>query len=380
MARFFRFPWATSGDRTEVPFDTDPSGFVSYAEGYGPDYEITPGDPGWKAVPRDETNGLYYDLTDNIRQYQLNGAPDWHPAAANAGVAINYPLNAIVRHNDVVYRSLIANNTVEPGTDATKWAPDSVIGAATTVVAGITRYATEAEAAARTSTTLAVTPAGLGALFNLLLNNPVFPEVLNSTGLFTVTTPSTGVVRVAAGTQFVHRGAFTYTSALTDLPTVANKMYHLRWRPGSGFALYDLASGAYNPSALAETNAAFDTTYDDMLVAVVTTSAGNAVFLTSVANKNVLRTSYAGSAVPVSGPNFSWSADYSVKLNWARTPVGVWAADVYASSPGTSKVQGGANKISAQAQTRYTATMSVFTDWDGTVTDLSSSARAVFSA
>jgi len=328
MARFFRFPWATSGDRTEVPFDTDPSGFVSYAEGYGPDYEITPGDPGWKAVPRDETNGLYYDLTDNLRQYQLNGAPDWHPAADNDGIAINYPINAIVRHNDVVYRSLIANNTIEPGTDATKWAPDNAIGAATTVVSGITRYATTAEAAARTVTNAAVTPAGLGALFNLLLNMPVFPEVIGGNGTFTVTNPSAGTVRVAAGTQWTHRGAFTYTSALTDLATLANKTYHLRWTPGSGFVLYDLADGGYNPSALAETNPFFDTSYDNMLVARVVTSAGNVATITTLVNRARLSSGIltGGVVTRATSPTSVWACQFPTVLNWSRTPAATGSA------------------------------------------------------
>lgn len=126
MARFIRFPWATTGDRSTVPFDTDPGGSVSYSQGFGPDYEIAPGDPGWKPVPRDGTNGFYYDLTDNIRQYQLNGAPDWHPAADNGGVAVSYPIDAIVRHVDTVWRSIAANNTAEPGTDATKWVADAL--------------------------------------------------------------------------------------------------------------------------------------------------------------------------------------------------------------------------------------------------------------
>lgn len=149
--RFFRFPWATTGDRVAVPFNTDPGGAVSYAQGFGPDYEITPGDPGWKPVPRGETNGFYYDLTDNIRQYQLRGVPDWYPAADNGGIAINYEINAIVRHLDVVYRSLIANNTVEPGSDPTKWAVQ------------VTTEASLAEAIAAINGTNVITPRRLGS-------------------------------------------------------------------------------------------------------------------------------------------------------------------------------------------------------------------------
>ena len=149
--RFFRFPWATSGDRAAVPFDVDPGGAVSFAQCFGPDYEIAPGDPGWKPVPRDETNGLYYDLTDNIRQYQVRGVPDWYDATNNAGVAINYEVNAVVRHNDVIYKSLVANNTVTPGTDVTKWAVE------------VSTEASLAEAIVAVNGTNLITPRRLGS-------------------------------------------------------------------------------------------------------------------------------------------------------------------------------------------------------------------------
>lgn len=320
MARFIRFPWATTGDRATVPFDTDPGGSVTYAQGFGPDYEIAPGDPGWKPVPRDETNGFYYDLTENIRQYQLNGAPEWHPAADNAGVAIAYPINATVRHNDLVYRSLTATNTAEPGTDPAKWVVVGIAGPATTAVAGLMRFATTAEAAARIVTDAAVTPAGLGALFNLLLNQPIFPEVAGG-GLFTVTIPVTGTVRVGAGTPWTHRGAFSYTSVQTDLATVANKTYHLRWDRVNGFALYDLAAGSYNPSAVPETDVSFDTTYDSMLVARVVTSAANVATITTLINKDRLALTAVLSGTNIRNPGVNGALfDFAQGINWARTP------------------------------------------------------------
>lgn len=359
MARFIRFPWATTGDRTPVPFDTDPGGAVSYAQGFGPDYEIAPGDPGWKPVPRDETNGLYYDLTDNIRQYQVNGAPDWHPPADNAGVAISYPLNATVRHVDKIWRSIAAVNTVEPGTDPTRWVEDGVAGAATTAVAGLTRYATPAEAAARIVTDAAVTPAGLGALFNLLLNQPIFPEVAGG-GMFTVTSPAAGTVRVGAGTSWTHRGAFSYTSAQTDLATVANKTYHLRWDRVNGFALYDLAAGSYNPSAVPETDVSFDTTYDSMLVARVVTSAANVLTITPLLNKASLWLDYDNTQTIGSqiDPGASaWTLAYrnvSVPINWGRRPaIKALNAVVTASAVSPPGVLGGANVTVINSINRY---------------------------
>lgn len=183
MARFIRFPWATTGDRVAVPFPTDPSGAVSYAQGFGPDYEIAPGDPGWKPVPRDETNGLYYDLTDNIRQYQLNGVPDWYPPTENGGTPIAYPLNARVRYTDnLLYRSLVSANTAEPGSNPSQWAVDVLYGQASTVTFGVTRLATDAEARLKTATDRVLTPSNLAATQTGLLNM----TVLSANGNFIV--------------------------------------------------------------------------------------------------------------------------------------------------------------------------------------------------
>lgn len=125
--KFFRFPWATSGDKTPIPDAVQPSGTVSYTEGFGFDYERDPAtDPLAKRVPRDETNQLYSDITENLRSWQLAGLPEWVTAAQNGGTPVNYPINAMVRHNlggtFLAYQSLIDNNTVEPGSDPTKWA------------------------------------------------------------------------------------------------------------------------------------------------------------------------------------------------------------------------------------------------------------------
>lgn len=375
MAKFFRFPFGISGDRVAVPDDAQPGGEVSYAQGFGPDYELELGvDPGAKPVPRDETNQIHFDVTDNIRQYQLNGVPDWHPASDNGGVSIPYPLNATVRHNDLVYRSIVATNIVEPGTDPTKWVVDGVAGQATTGVAGLTRYATDAEAVARTATDRAVTPANLGALYALLLNNPVFPEVLG-TGLFTLTNPANNV-RIAAGTQWVHRGVNTYTSVLTDRPTVANKTYHLRWDPVNGFALYDLSSGAYNPSSVAEASVTFDTTYDSMLIARVITNASNVATITPLLNKNNLSysektgriTDLSFGDVPQYGIDAAYRLDNIFTYNWGRSPkIDSVNSIVGATAPAPfgSGVGGVANVVYNKSVDRYRTKFDIVTDFIG---------------
>jgi hypothetical protein len=154
---------------------------------------------------------------------------------------------------------------------------------------------------------------------------PIFPEVQNTAGTIVVTAPSTGTVRVPAGTNFLHRGIFLITTAQTDFPTDPSKTYHLRWNPTDGFVLRDLASGVYNPSTLAEGNAAFDSSFDDMLVARIVTNSSNVATITNLSNKNILRNllliDEAFTRTTAAGTGGIWVAPFTpTPLNWARTP------------------------------------------------------------
>ena len=119
---------------------------------------------------------------------------------------------------------------------------------------------------------------------------PIYPDVVG--GLITPVSPGVGVCRIPGNIKFTHRGIYSITTAQQDLNTVANKTYHLRWRPGTDpvatpngeFKLYDLADVAYNPGGLPEWYATFDTTFDDMLVARVTANSSNALNITALWN------------------------------------------------------------------------------------------------
>lgn len=143
---------------------------------------------------------------------------------------------------------------------------------------------------------------------------PIFPETVASDGLIPVFSPANGTVRIPAGYDFIHRGIFTVTTVQTDLPTSASKTFHVRWTP-SGFVIKDLADTGYNPGgALDEANPAFDSKYDDMLLAKVVTNASNVPTVTPLANKNVLAKS---ERIQKLGST-PW--DILSAHNWARTP------------------------------------------------------------
>lgn len=190
---------------------------------------------------------------------------------------------------------------------------------------------------------------------------PIFPDVQTADGRLTVTAPSTGTIRLAAGATFLHRGIFPVTTVQTDFLTDPSKTYHLRWDPTNGFRLLDLASGTYNPSTLAETNGAFDSTYDDMLVARVITNSSNVATITTLANRARLESeqSAAGAATPGTTESASFSNTFT--LNWARTPFAVVTG--LCNQVAGARVNGYANQV-GKTVTRYTVAATVTTDWD----------------
>jgi hypothetical protein len=130
MADYIRYAFAVSGDRATVAQTTQPSGVVSWQEGYGFDYQREQGvDPLAKDVPRDAMNQIIYAISNAAKQYQENGTPDFITTSDNGGTPFSYSKNARVRYDDgvngfLLYQSKVDSNTSLP-TDTTKW---SVIG------------------------------------------------------------------------------------------------------------------------------------------------------------------------------------------------------------------------------------------------------------
>lgn len=106
------------------------------------------------------------------------------------------------------------------------------------------------------------------------------PRVLTVSGKLAFTTGA-GSVTLSAEQGFVFRGLFGFSTddlATRTLATQPSKTYHVRIRHNDGtpaLALKDLADAAYNPGALLETHPSFDTSYDDLFAARVTTDAAN---------------------------------------------------------------------------------------------------------
>lgn len=168
MLKFFRLPFATTGDKTAVPDAVDSNGNVSYSQGYGFDYQRQKTDPAAKNIERDKMNQIFFDITTALAEIQSQGAPDFITPALNGGVAYSYAIGAIVRYSGAVYISLSAANTALP-TDAAKWAllttpPGQIIAVAqNTAPAGYLK----ANGALVSRTTYAALFAAIGTTFGV---------------------------------------------------------------------------------------------------------------------------------------------------------------------------------------------------------------------
>ncbi|GFO83153.1 MAG: hypothetical protein A49_27800 [Methyloceanibacter sp.] len=149
---------------------------------------------------------------------------------------------------------------------------------------------------------------------------PIFPEILSADGRINPTAPATGTVRVPGGVDIVHRGIYLLNSTQTDLLTDASKTYHLRWDLSTDtLSLQDLASASYNASSASEKDIAFDSDFDDALLARVITNSSNIAAITSLSNKpRLFSTAERNASVGDAGAN---GVTKSYTYDFARTPL-----------------------------------------------------------
>lgn len=161
MAKIWDVLFASAGDKQVIPVPVEPDGSVSVTQGWTTDYELPNTDPSYKPVGREEMNGAFYEVTDSIRQLQLQGAAEW------SALLGSYPKGAEVIHAGERWFSPVAGNTTEPGAVGATWLVAGTIAAASETVAGIAEIATQAETDTGTDDTRFVTPLKLfgGRLF-----------------------------------------------------------------------------------------------------------------------------------------------------------------------------------------------------------------------
>ncbi|MEP9397935.1 hypothetical protein [Mesorhizobium sp. KR2-14] len=209
------------------------------------------------------------------------------------------------------------------------------------------------------------------------LFNPVYPEIVSNGGVMSIAAAN-GQIVLAAGQQWVHRGGVLYNSsdlapAQRTKATVPSKTYHLRWRFNAGaptLALYDLADAGYNAGAKAETDIAFDSSYDDMLIARVVTNPANDPTVTPLINRHRLAAEITNSGATSGVGNIS-KRTAALSWNWARRPLmSIYPSQIYVSptSPNNTGFTGTQNhdhdiEIRVDAISRYGASIYLMRDY-----------------
>jgi hypothetical protein len=125
--RYFTKPFAFAGDQTPIPDPLQPSGVVSFNQGWGFDYQRDQAtDPLAKPIDRMEMNYLMSVMTENIKQYQENGFPEFITPADNGGTPYAYQRGNIVQWSASdnapfgYFISTVNNNTSDP-TNIINW-------------------------------------------------------------------------------------------------------------------------------------------------------------------------------------------------------------------------------------------------------------------
>jgi hypothetical protein len=174
--------------------------------------------------------------------------------------------------------------------------------------------------------------AGLATEASLLASMPIHAMV--GTGGTLAYSTGAGNIVVSTGQTITRRGFKVYnvdniSLANRTFVTIASKTYHLRWyAPGVGRAtppsswpdgrlyLEDIADLTYNPSALPETNTAFDSTYDSLLLARVVTNGANALTVTALLNQPILKGTFSRGPTK---PGTVYTTTHT--FNWSRIPL-----------------------------------------------------------
>lgn len=124
MAKYFKNAFAKTGDKEAVPDDSI-STLVSYETGYTPEYELNPDtDPNGNYVGRRRFNQLFADTTENIKQWQDYGYPEF-VADDGTGSPLSYQPGRIVYHSGAFYQANTTTNTAPP---SAQWDEVSLYG------------------------------------------------------------------------------------------------------------------------------------------------------------------------------------------------------------------------------------------------------------
>lgn len=111
ISNYFDIVWAVDGDVTPIPDALDPSGFVSFDQGYTANYTSP---SGTYPIEREKFNYLMNQVTLAIQTYQQFGTPPFITTTMNGGTPFSYSKFARVLSGGIVYTSLSDANIDTP--------------------------------------------------------------------------------------------------------------------------------------------------------------------------------------------------------------------------------------------------------------------------
>lgn len=122
MTYYFKNPFAKNGEVTQIPMNSQGDGNVSYEEGWVEGYELdATSDPDdARNLSRTNFNGLFFNITNAIRELQEKGVKYFITEEENDGEPFAYDLGGVCGYTDPttgdygVYYSLRSNNTTKP--------------------------------------------------------------------------------------------------------------------------------------------------------------------------------------------------------------------------------------------------------------------------
>jgi hypothetical protein len=118
ISGYFDTIFASGGDLNTIPDATQPSGTVSYEQGFPVLYSTAVTSGGYN-VPRTAINQVLNDITTAIQYNQQGNAAPFITTAMNGGSPYSYPEYAVVLHGGIAYQSNANGNTDTP--PSSKW-------------------------------------------------------------------------------------------------------------------------------------------------------------------------------------------------------------------------------------------------------------------
>lgn len=134
ISGYFDIPFAENGDLNTIPDATQPSGTVSYNQGF-PVLYSTPVASGGYNVPRTAINQVLNDITSAVQDWQRNTIAPFITSTMNGGTPYSYSQYNMVLYGGVAYISLANSNTDTP--PSSKW---SVVSFRQPLMANTTYY------------------------------------------------------------------------------------------------------------------------------------------------------------------------------------------------------------------------------------------------